>query len=113
MKYKLTDEKIIDGITFYQIEALKDFGFVSKGGKGGYISKEKNLAQSGGAWVFDNAKVSGDAQVYGDARVSGNAWVSGDARVYSNAKVFDNAWVSGDAQVYGDASVYDYANVSA
>jgi UDP-3-O-[3-hydroxymyristoyl] glucosamine N-acyltransferase len=55
--------------------------------------------------VSDNARVSGDAQVYGDARVSDNARVSGDAQVYGDARVSDNARVSGDAQVYGDAQI--------
>lgn len=37
--------------------------------------------------------------VFGNARLSGNAWVFGDARVYGNAWVSDNAWVFGDVQV--------------
>ena len=73
-KYKLTKTtKTECGITFYQIEALRDVNDVSKGDKGGWVEKEDNLNQDG------------------------NAWVSGNARVYSNA------WVSGDAQVSGDA----------
>jgi len=64
-KFKLTAEfKIWCGIKLYQIEALKDFGNVSKGDKGGWVEKENNIDQSGDAWV------SGNAQVYGNARVS-------------------------------------------
>ena len=69
-KYKLTDKSIeYFGHTLYRIEALKDFGGVSKGDKGGYIEKEDNLSQDDDAWV------------YGDARVSGNARVSGDFKI--------------------------------
>lgn len=88
-KYKLTKvTKEWLGVTFYQIEALRSFGVVPKGEKGGYISKEDNLSQDGDAWVFGNAKVSGDAEVYGDAKVSGDAKVFGDAEVYGDARVY-------------------------
>lgn len=83
MKYKLTKEtREVCGIKLYRIEALKDFGNVSKGDKGGWIEREDNLSQEDNAWV------SGNAWVYGNARVSGNAWVSG------NAQVSGDAWVS-------------------
>lgn len=92
MKYKLTDVKInFMGKTLFQIEAVKCFGDIVKGQKGGFIEKESNLSQGGNAWVYGNAKV------YGDAWVSGNAWVSGDAWVSGNAEVGGNAWVSGNA----------------
>ena len=92
MKYKLTDVKInFMGKTLFQIEAMKCFGNIVKGQKGGFIEKESNLSQGGDAWV------SGDAKVYGDAKVDGDAWVSG------NAKVYGDAWVCGNAKVSGDA----------
>ena len=88
MKYKLTkNTKEVNGITLFQIQALKDFGDVKKGDLGGWIEKENNLSQEG------------------------NCWVSGDAKVYGNAKVSDNAIVSGNAKVYGDAKVFGEANV--
>ena len=80
MKYKLTDVKInFKGKTLFQIEAVKCFGDIVKGQKGGFIEKESNLSQGGNAWVYGNARV------YGNAWVSDNAWVSGDARVSGNA----------------------------
>jgi carbonic anhydrase/acetyltransferase-like protein (isoleucine patch superfamily) len=119
MKYKLTSEfKIYFGIKLYQIEALKDFGNVKKGDKGGWIEKEENLEQSGNAWVYGDAQVYGDARVsgnalvYGNAQVSGNAWVYGNAQVYGDAQVSGNAWVYGDARVSGNALVYGNAQVS-
>ena len=91
-KFELTSEsKIVFGRTFYRIKALISFGNVEKDELGGWVEAEKNIDQSGNAWV------SGDALVYGNARVSG------DALVYGNARVYGNAWVSGDALVSGDA----------
>ena len=73
MKYKLTKKtKEHFGVILYQIEALKDFGNVSKGDKGGYIEKVENLAWvSGDAWVYGDAEVSGNAEVYGELKLIG------------------------------------------
>ena len=106
MKYRLTDEtKEWCGRTLHRIEALKSFGDMSAGEKGGWIEKEENLSQEGSCWVYDDAQVSGDAWVCGDARVYGNAQVYGDAWVYGDARVCGNAQVCGDAWVSGDARV--------
>ena len=117
-KYKLTDETInLNGATLYRIEALKDFGEIKKGDKGGFIESENNLAHEGNAWVSDNARVYGDACVFDNAQVYGNAFVSGYAQVYGYAWVSDNARVYGDANVcddssvFGNALVYDNARV--
>ena len=123
-KYKLTDETInLNGVTLYRIEAIKDFGEIKKGDKGGFIESENNLAHEGDAWVSDNAHVYGDACVFDNARVYNNAFVSGYAQVYGNAFVYGNAWasdnarlcgyawVSDNARVYGDANVCDDSSV--
>ena len=89
-KYKLTKiTKEVNGIKLYQIEALKDFGNIKKGEKGGWIEKEDNLSQEGDAQVSDNAQVYGNAQVSGDAQVYGNARVFGDAQVYGKLKLIN------------------------
>lgn len=50
MKYKLTNKKIdYLGRTLYQIEAVKKFGNIAKGQKGGFIEKKSNLSQDGNA----------------------------------------------------------------
>ena len=111
-KYKLTDETIsLNGATLYRIEALKDFGEIKKGDKGGFIESENNLAHEGDAWVSDNAHVYGDACVFDNACVYNNASVSGYALVYSNAQVYDNARICGNARVCGNAYVYGYTYV--
>ena len=94
MKYKLTDEtKEYFGRTLHRIVCVTEFANVAAGDLGGWIESEKNLDQSGNAWVSDNAQVSG------------NARVSGNAQVYDNAQVYGNARVYGDAQVSGNARV--------
>lgn len=81
-KYRLTDIKIEhDGHTLYRIEALKDFGIISKGTLGGYVENINNLSQEDTCWIADEAKV------------------------YDNAKVFENAFICGFANIYGNASV--------
>ena len=101
MKYKLTKEtKEVYGLKLFRIEALKDFGDVEKGEKGGWIEKEENLSQENNAWIYGNARVYGNAEIYGNASVYGNAWI------YGNASVYGNAWIYGNASVYGDAEIY-------
>ena len=103
-KYILTDETIdFRDATLYRIKALRDFGSIKAGDKGGFVQSYYNLSQEGDCWihgeskVFGNAKVYGKAQVFGDAKVYGNAFVHGDAEVYDKAEVF------GVAAVYGNA----------
>jgi len=119
MKYKLTENnKEINGVILYQIQALKDFGNVKEGDLGGWIEKEENLSQEGLCWIYDNAWVYGSAKVSGSASVCDNAWVcdnasvSGDARIYGSASVSGDARVYGRAHVWGHAKIYGYASVS-
>ena len=112
-----------------RIIALKDFLDVREGNRGGLIEKEHNLSQEGGCWIYESAKVIGDARVWGNALISGkaivcdNAWVGGnvqvfghtriegDAKVYGSARIFRNAWIYGNAKVCGKACVSGYAYV--
>lgn len=103
-KYKLTDESIkFNNRTLYRIEALKDFGDVEKGDKGGFIEDEHNLSHDGNSWVCgngrvcDNGSVCGNAMVCGNGMVYGNAMVCGDAKIENNSDyiVFKNWWSSG------------------
>ena len=99
MKYKLTDEtKEFCGKLLHRIVCVTAFASVVVGDTGGWVESEKNLSQSGNAWVSGDAKVYGNAEVYGDAEVSGDAWVYG------------NAWVSGDAKVSKSSDYAVYKN---
>ena len=117
-KYEFTEETIeVSERTLHRIKAIRDFGYVKAGELGGFIEKEENLSHEGNCWVYNVAKVYGDAEVCGDAKVHGNAWVygnayvCGNAEVYGVAKVCDDAYVCGNAEVYGDAKVCDDAYV--
>ena len=64
-KYELLqDDKIeVSGHILYRIKALKDFFGAKAGDLGGYIEGESNLSQEGTCWVYDNARVFGDAKI--------------------------------------------------
>ena len=135
-KYELVENDTIEvgGHILYRIKALKTFYnnkiIIHKDDFGGYIENEFNLSQNDTCWVFDNAKVYGNAYVsedakvfrnacisdnaciYGNACISGNAKVSEYAYVSGNAKVFGNAKVNGNARVFGDAKVYGDAIIT-
>lgn len=97
-KYKLTEEAInVDDRTLYRIEALKYFGNVIVGEKGGFIESEDNLSQSGNCWIYNNAKVYDDAKVFDDARVYGDAVVYGYTMVFGNAMIYGNAIITTDS----------------
>ena len=89
----------------YRIKALKDFNDVKKGDIGGYIQSENNLSQLDYCWIYDNAIVRDNVQVWGDAFVMGNA------RVFGNAIIRDNAVVRGDARIFDYVIVCDNADV--
>ena len=111
-KYKLTEESIdFMGKTLYRIEALKDFGKVNKGDKGGYVQSEKNLSQEGNCWIYDNAKVYDKAKIFDKAKVWGNAIVFDEATVCGRAHISDNAEVYGNALIYGNAKIYGNAEI--
>ena len=106
-KYKLSNETIeVNGHILHRIIAIKDFGEVKKGDKGGFIESEDNLSH------YDLCWVANDAKVHGHAWVSGNAIVEDYADVYNYAKVFDHAIVKDYAKVYGNTWVCDNAVVS-
>ena len=64
MKYEFTGEtKVVLDITLKRIRAtvtIEKYNVVA-GELGGWIEDEKNLEQTGDAWVSGNAQVSGDA----------------------------------------------------
>ena len=95
-KYELTSECImVFGHTLYRIQSCNEFVTASgitvkKDELGGYIENEQNLSHDGTAWVFGNARVSGDARVMSekDYIVLKNSWSSGRYFTYtaSNGK---------------------------
>ena len=111
-KYKLTDEAIQHcGKTLYRIEALINFNDVKIGDKGGFIESEANLSHESYCWVYNDAKVFGNACVYELARVFNKAEVSGDAKVHGCAIIENRAIVGRKAEIYDSASVSECAVV--
>ena len=105
-KYKLTDDtKLVFGRTLHRIVALRDFGNVKKGDKGGWIEKEDNLSHEGSCWVYDNAQVFDNAQVSDNSYVGGNAQICDNSKVYNNSHVCNNSTVSGNSHVCGNAQI--------
>jgi len=113
-KYELikSDKVSPAGIPLFQVVALRDFGSVRTGDKGGYIESDANLSHEGNCWVFDDAQVYGTARVFDDAQVCDTARVCGKAQVFGNAQIFDKARVSGNARIFGKARIFGTAQVS-
>lgn len=110
------DTITVSGVRLYRIKALISFGNVKKGELGGYIQSEKNLnsiynSDKDDSWVYDNAKVYGNAEVFTGAKIYGNAEVFGNAEIYNEAEVFGNAKVYGNARICAEAKVYGNAQV--
>ena len=55
--------------TLHRIRAVAEFGLVKVGDLGGWIEKEENLSHDGKAWVWGNAEVCGDAEVFSASHV--------------------------------------------
>ena len=112
-KYELTDEtKFFCGKPLHRIVALRDFGSVKKGDKGGWIEKEENLSHEGNCWVYDEARVSGNAKVCDNAKIYDYVIVYNNARVCNNAKIFDHVISGGNSYVYGNAVIYGKITIS-
>ena len=73
-KYEFTGETkeirlLFRTATLHRIRATVAFGIVEVGDLGGWIEKEENLSHEGKAWVWGNAKVCGDAEVFSASHV--------------------------------------------
>ena len=95
MKYELdfNDYKLVENTKVYRIIALKNFGNVKAGDKGGYIKKD-NLSHEGNCWVFDNAIITDNAFVKENAMINDNVIVKGCAKITDNAVISMNQTVS-------------------
>lgn len=117
MKYKiLRDEFTIFGSkTLYRIEAIKDFGDVKKGDKGGLVESEYNLSQEGNCWLYDDAicydkgRILVDAKVKNYARVFGHALVTGFAEVSEQPWIHENALVGCHAKVQNSSHIQGHS----
>lgn len=112
-KYELTDETcVFEGVTLHRIKALKDFSDIEKGDLGGFIESTDNLSQMGYCWVYDNAKVTGQASVINNAKVMDNAEVTDRAKIVGDARIMNSAKVMGNAIIMGYAIIMDNAIIT-
>lgn len=112
-KYELTEETKVgpNGAVLHRIRALRDFRNVKAGELGGWVQSEINLSQEGKAWVKQNARITDDARVSGDALVYGDAWVADSAKITERACVSGHAMIFGYAKMSGEAMAFDEARV--
>lgn len=107
-KYKLTDETITFGFTtLHRIEALRSFGNVKKGDKGGFIKSEDNLSHEGNSWIYNYAVVTSRAKVLDDAKVCDYAVIGGCAEISNNATIKGRAFVTESAKIYDYTIIKD------
>ena len=118
-KYKIDaqDRILHNGVWLYRIVATRNIHRhhqdpIPFGEKGGYVEHANNLSHRGECWIYDNAKVFGNARVTGEARIYDYAEISGNAWVRGNATVWNLATVDGDALVAGGVSIKGHAHIS-
>lgn len=123
-KYEITNESIeFEGKTLYRIKALSDFDDVKAGEFGGFIECEDNLSNCDKCWIYNDAKVFGDAVVKNNAKIRNNAVLCDKAMAIENAEVRGNARmngescarqhsiVKGNARLTMNASVWGFSHV--
>ena len=112
-KYKLLEDETIEynGRTLHRIQALKDFGNVKKGQKGGYIQSERNLSHEGNCWIHDDAMAMDDSKVLDNAMIFDNALMFDHATMYDNSSMFDKTSMYYCTTMYDDASMHNHASM--
>ena len=113
-KYILTNKaSFVDGAVVYQIQAIRDISNdVKKGDLGGYVESEANLGHDNHSWIYDHAKVYGNAKVHENGIVCGGARVYGNAKISEWARVSDNVKISGSVEITGNAKISQFAEIS-
>ena len=91
--------------TRFRIRALRDIPEhgVKAGDLGGFVQSERNLSQTGAAWIADVASATDRSHVGGDSLLSGNAKMTGDSRADGKSRIIDHANLSGCAIVTDNA----------
>lgn len=99
--------------TRFRIRALRDIPEhgVLAGDLGGFVQSERNLSQTGAAWIADLASATDRSHVGGDSLLSGNAKMTGDSRADGRSRISDHANLSGCAVVTDNAVVARFNHV--
>jgi len=106
-KFILTDETIVlaKNLTLYRIKAVKDFGNIKAGTKGGYVQHVENLSQDGLCWIADDAIAFEFARISENGLLQGAAMARGYSRVYGNAVCRDYAILKDSVHVFDNAVI--------
>jgi len=119
-KYKIVKKlKHPDNSNLFRIQALKAIPeiYVKKGDIGGFVEGEHNLSHRGTCWVFDNARVHGQAAVVEHALVKNNAaiynfaYISTFAKILDDSRIYDHAKICGESEVYNDSNIGGFSQV--
>lgn len=124
LKYRLllSDRCVIDGVTLYRIQALKNFGDVKAGDLGGYIADSSQLSQNGNCWIYSksNKLVSGrvtenaiinslgssrDSIINGDVFICGNSRILNDVDIFGSVDIFSSVISSKASKIKGFESI--------
>lgn len=111
-RYRFTQNRreTEDGFILKQIEGINPNTSILE--VGGWIESEDNLDMNSAAWVEGDAQVYNGAKVTGKARIFGRAVVRGPKTIIDNdAKVYDDAVVSNGAKILERACVFGNARV--
>ena len=116
MKYELLPRETHPetGELLCRIRALRDIPKINvkTGDVGGFVSSDQNLSQDGNCWIFDDASVTGDAEVTEQATIHHHARVINFAKVTGDVRVMDHASVTGYSNISGHATVMNCATVA-
>jgi len=100
--------------TRFRIQALRDIPEhgVKAGDLGGFVQSERNLSQTGAAWIADIASATDRSHVGGDSLLSGSAKMTGDSRADGKSRIIEHANLSGCAIVTDNAVVGQFNHAS-
>ena len=117
LKYRLllSDRCVIDGVTLYRIQALKDFGDVKAGDLGGYIADSSQLSQNGNCWVYSKSnklvcgRVTENAIINSlgssrDSIINGDVFICGNSRILNDVDIFGSVDIRGNSIISSKAS---------
>lgn len=113
LKYELIEnDKTVNHVLPYQLKALRDFADVKAGDLGGYVNGPDNLSHRGNCWVYDQACLYDQSKLSGNAQLRNKARMLSSATMTDNCKLIDQAKIGRRARVYGNVVIQGSAIVT-
>ena len=117
LKYRLllSDRCVIDGVTLYRIQALKDFGDVKAGDLGGYIADSSQLSQNGNCWIYSKSNKLVCGRVTENAIINSlgsnrDSIINGDVFICENSKILNDVDIFGSVDIRGNSIISSKAS---